>query len=94
MQSYYAVWYLRLRKSDFRETPVSDIVKCEMVLDEKGAMIDTEIIDIISANLIREAFPVCYGNDARWANHLYPVYLTESFCKSQYLSKEIIYKIF
>ena len=93
-QSYYAVWYLRLRKSDFRETPVSDIVKCEMILDEKGAMIDTEVIDIISANLIREAFPVCYGNDARWANHLYPVYLTESFCKSQYIDKEVIYKIF
>lgn len=93
-QSYYAVWYLRLRKSDFRETPVSDIIKCEMVLDEKGAMIDSEVIDIISANLIREAFPVCYGNDVRWANHLYPVYLTESFCKSQYISKEVIYKIF
>lgn len=92
--TYYAVWYLRIRNSEFRETPVSDIVKCEMVLDDKGAMIDTEIIDIISANLIREAFPVCYGNDARWANHLYPVYLTESFCKSQYIGKEVIYKIF
>ena len=88
------MWYLRIRNSEFRETPVSDIVKCEMVLDDKGAMIDTEIIDIISANLIREAFPVCYGNDARWANHLYPVYLTESFCKSQYIGKEVIYKIF
>lgn len=92
--SYYAVWYLRIRNSTFRETPVSDIIKCEMVLDGKGETIDTEVIDVISANLIQEAYPVCYGNDSRWANHLYPVYLTESFCKSQYLSNEVIYKIF
>jgi hypothetical protein len=26
----YAVWYLRLRNSDFRETNFSDVVKCEI----------------------------------------------------------------
>ena len=90
----YAVWYLRLRNSDFRETNFSDIVKCEMVIINEDTQIDTELIDTISANLIKEAYPVCYGNDRRWSNHLYPVYLTETFCKSKYHSSNIILNLF
>lgn len=90
----YAVWYLRLRNSDFRETNFSDIVKCEMVIVEEDTQIETELIDTISANLINEAYPVCFGNDTRWANHLYPVYLTETFCKSKYYSSNIILNLF
>lgn len=89
----YAVWYLRLRSSDFRETHFSDVVKCEMVLDDDD-QIDTDLVNTISANLINEAFPVCFGNDTRWANHLYPVYLTETFCKSKYFNSNIILNIF
>ena len=92
--SYFAVWYLRLRNSDFRENHFSDVIKCEMVLSDETDEKDTLLIDLISANLIREAYPVCYGNDSRWANHLYPVYLTETFCKSHYISNEIIFKLF
>ena len=92
--SFFAVWYLRLRNSDFRETNFSDIVKCEMVLNNESDQIRTALIDLISANIIREAYPVCFGNDSRWANHLYPVYLTETFCKSHYANNEIIYKLF
>ena len=77
--SVFAVWYLRLRNSDFRETSFSDIVKCEMVLLQEEKPIDTDIINVISANLIREAYPVCFGSDTRWANHLYPVYLTDEY---------------
>lgn len=88
----YAVWYLRLRGSDFRETHFSDVVKCEMVLDDD--QIETDLVNTISANLINEAFPVCFGNDTRWANHLYPVYLTETFCKSKYFNSNIILNIF
>lgn len=89
----YAVWYLRLRKSDFRETNFSDVVKCEMVIINEE-QIDTELINLISANLIKEAYPVCYGADTRWANHLYPVYLTETFCKSKYYNSDIILNLF
>ena len=46
--------------------------------------LDTEEIDNITANIINERNPVCYGNDARWANHLYPVYMTECYCKSKF----------
>lgn len=90
----YAVWYLRLRNSDFRETNFSDVIKCEMVIINEDEQIDTDLINSISANLIKEAYPVCYGNDVRWANHLYPVYLTETFCKSKYYSTDIILNLF
>lgn len=90
----YAVWYLRIRKSEFRETNFSDIIKCEMTIVNEDEQIDTDLINTISANLIKEAYPVCYGNDTRWANHLYPVYLTEFFCKSKYFNSDIILNLF
>ena len=90
----YAVWYLRLRKHDFRETNFSDIVKCEMVIINEDTQIETDLINTISANLIKEAYPVCFGNDTRWANHLYPIYLTETFCKSRYYNSDIILNLF
>ena len=93
-ETEFAIWYIRLRKSEFRETHFSDVVKCEMLLDEPGATIDTDLIDVISANIIKEAFPVCYGKDSRWANHLYPVYLTETFCKSNYYGQDILLNLF
>lgn len=92
--SEFAIWYVRLRKSDFRETHFSDVVKCEMVLEEPGTSIDTDLVNIISANIIKEAFPVCYGKDSRWANHLYPVFLTETYCKSNYLGQDILLNLF
>ena len=55
---------------------------------------DTDLINIIIANLINEAYPVCYGNDTRWANHLYADFLTESFCKSKYYNSDIILNLF
>ena len=90
----FAIWYLRLRNSDFRETNFSDVVKCEMMLTQPGDVIETDNINIICANLIREAYPTCYGNDERWGNHLYPVFLTEQFCKSNYINQEILLNLF
>ena len=55
---------------------------------------DTNQINWLCANIIREAYPVCFGADTRWANHLYPVYLTESFCKTQYIDKNIFLGLF
>ena len=91
---HFAVWYLRLRNSNFRETNFSDIVKCEMLMHNSSQPISTDTINAISANLIREAYPVCFGNDSRWANHLYPIYLTETFCKSQYIDSNIFLSLF
>lgn len=93
-QVEFAIWYLRLRNSDFRETHFSDVVKCEMIIPTEGGVIDSDSVDVISANLIREAYPVCYGCDSRWANHLYPVFLTEKYCKSNYIDNNIILNLF
>lgn len=92
---FFCIWYLRLRKSNaFRQNSFSDIVKCELLMLDSSQPFDTDKIDWLSANIIREAYPVCYGKDSRWANHLYPVYLTESFCKTQYIDKNIFLGLF
>lgn len=85
----FAIWYVRIRDTQYTETPFSGVIKVEKMLmvgneSEKG--LESDEIDLISANLINERNPVCYGSDTRWANHLYPVYLTEKYIKSQYLS--------
>lgn len=90
----FAVWYLRIRNSNFRETNFSDVVKCEMVISNEGDYISSDLIDTISANIIREAYPVCFGKDTRWANHLYPVFLTETYCKANYLNDDIFLNLF
>ena len=65
-----------------------------MMDEEKDTGIDSEEIDLISATLINERTPTCYGTDKRWANHLYPVFLTESYVKSQYMSTEMFLHLF
>jgi len=82
----FAVCYLRIRDT---LSPFDGVLKIEKILvrdiqEEEG--LDSDEIDLISANIINERNPVCYGKDDRWAKHLYPVHLTESFIKSQYLS--------
>ncbi len=94
MQSYlgdykFSIWYVRIRDHKRTESPFAGVIKIEKILitekeNEEG--LDTDLIDIITANIINERNPVCYGKDSRWANHLYPIYLTEQFLKSQYLS--------
>ncbi|MDR1980270.1 MAG: hypothetical protein LBQ39_01455 [Tannerellaceae bacterium] len=85
----FAVWYVRIRDAKYTETPFSGILKVEKMLmtgSESEHGLETDEIDTITANIINERNPVCYGNDNRWANHLYPVYLTEKYIKSQYIS--------
>ena len=73
------------------------MVKFEKILmkdSERQNGLSTDEIDMISANIINERNPVCYGNDTRWANHIYPIYLTETFVKSQYMSNTFFLNIF
>lgn len=86
---FFTIWYVRIREAERTSSPFSGIVKIEKILitdDENENGLNSEEIDLITANIINERNPVCYGTDSRWANHLYPVYLTESFIKSKYLS--------
>jgi hypothetical protein len=63
-----------------------ELEKMLMTGNESENGLETDEIDTITANIINERNPVCYGVDKRWANHLYPVYLTEKYIKSQYIS--------
>lgn len=93
----FAIWYIRLRDKKQTRTPFDGILKVEKILvteEEKECGIDTQLVDTLSAYLINERNPVCYGSDLRWANHIYPVYLTESYVKSRYLSTESFLHLF
>ena len=93
----FAVWYIRIRPRARTRTPFEGIVKVEKILvqsDEIANGMDSDLVDLLSAYLINERNPVCYGSDVRWANHLYPVYLTERYVKSQYLSTESFLHLF
>ncbi len=93
----YAVWYLRIREKKYTTNTFDGILKIEKILvtdEQKEIGLDTEEVNLISANLINERNPVCYGYDPRWANHLYPVYVTECFAKSKYLSDTMFLNLF
>lgn len=86
---YFAIWYVRIREKEHSPSPFAGVLKIEKILitdDEIENGLDSQEVDLITANIINERDPVCYGKDDRWANHLYPVYLTETFIKSKYLS--------
>lgn len=82
----YCVWYLRLRNQPTRRTSCfSDVIKVEFLI--VGDEIPSSLrINIISAHLLNESYPVCFGKDSRWANHLYPVHVTEVFAKSKFIN--------
>lgn len=93
----FAVWYIRIRDQSRTRTPFDGIIKVEKILvteEEISEGIDSTLVDTLSAYLINERNPVCYGSDLRWANHLYPIYLTESFVKSKYLSADSFLHLF
>ena len=91
------MWYLRLRKRH-TDSPFDGVVKVEKMLVTQEEMsiekIDSELVDLLSAYLINERNPVCYGSDNRWANHIYPIFLTESFVKSKCISAETFLHLF
>lgn len=93
----FAVWYVRLRDKSRTRTPFDGILKVEKILvreEEINNGMETETVDRLSALIINERNPTCYGADIRWANHIYPIYLTEKFVKSQYLSAESFLHLF
>lgn len=84
----YGVWFVRIRKPH-RGNPLDGVVKVEKMAlkdDKDRDGFETNIIDNISISLITERNPTCHGSDERWANHLYPVYLTEKMVKASFMS--------
>jgi hypothetical protein len=72
------------------------VVKLEkMALEENIENgFETDLIDNISRSILSERNPTCHGKDNRWANHLYPMYLTEKILKSSFLSDSFFMNLF
>jgi hypothetical protein len=93
---FFSIWYVRIREKEHSASPFSGVLKIEKILitdDEIENGLDSQEVDLITANIINERNPVCYGKDDRWANHLYPVYLTETSIKSKHLSNINFFKL-
>ncbi|MCD8096941.1 MAG: hypothetical protein LUE31_02680 [Lachnospiraceae bacterium] len=84
----FGVWYLRICPKSRVSNPLDGIIKVEKMAleDHLDSGIPTDVVDNISLSLINEGSPTCYGRDKRWANHLYPIYLTETLVKSAFES--------
>ncbi len=93
-----AIWYLRIRDRKFTDSPFDGVLKIEKMLvaqDEiSSGVIDSEFVNFLSAQIINERKPVCYGADNRWANHIYPIFLTETFIKSKCIAAETFLNLF
>lgn len=94
----FAVWYIRLHDRKNTRSVFDGIVKAEKLLVTHEELADkcmnSDEIDSLSAYILNERYPVCYGSDSRWLSHIYPVYLTEQYIKSQYLSTESFMHLF
>lgn len=88
----YGVWYLRIHPSSHLRNPLDGIVKIEKMAmrDDFDHGIETDVVDNISLSVLSERCPTCHGNDERWPNHIYPVYLAEKMLKSTFYS-DIMY---
>ena len=91
----YGFWYLRIRPRDSVSNPFEGIIKIEkMAVVDDAEGLDSTVVDNISLSLLHEGVPTCYGRDARWASHLYPIYLTETFIKSSFESDVVFINSF
>ena len=93
----FAVWYVRIRDMQRTRTAFDGVLKIEKLLvteDERNKGMSSDQIDFLTALIINERNPVCYGSDLRWANHIYPMFLTEQYAKSLYLSAESFLHLF
>jgi hypothetical protein len=93
----FAVWFVRIRDRQHTNNAFDGVLKLEKILTDdqiNNGGLNSDEVDLITANIINERNPVCYGADKRWANHLYPVYVTESYLKSKYLSESMFLNLF
>jgi hypothetical protein len=90
---HFVAWYVRIRDIKHTVSPFDGVVKVEKLLVDDQTVMDglnSDEIDFISAHIVWERNPTCYGSDQRWANHLYPIHLTERCLKSRRLSDHVI----
>jgi len=91
-------WYLRIRDERRMKNSLDGIIKIEKIAntneDENIKGFDSLMIDNLSRNLLEERNVTCYGNDLRWPNHIYPIYLTEKLIKNTFISDIYFMNVF
>lgn len=82
------VWYIRIRPREKMTNPLAGVLKVEVLANgtEKDDGIERDRVDHLSALILSERNVTPYGSDNRWANHIYPISLTEAYLKSGFLS--------
>jgi hypothetical protein len=88
-EKFIGMWYMRLRSREGSMDPLQGVVKIECYAvdpDDEENGLDSERVSTISAHVLQERNVTPYGADSRWATHIYPIYQTESFIKSNLLS--------
>lgn len=86
---YIGMWYMRIRNKEKMTNPLQGIIKVECYAigpEEEERGLDSERVNTISSHLLRERNVTPYGQDSRWATHIYPIYQAESFIKASLLS--------
>ncbi len=69
--------------------PLQGILKIEVFavdVSERENGLESDRVDNISRFLLSERNVTPYGADDRWSTHLYPIYLTEMYIKSNFMS--------
>ncbi len=86
----YGWWYLRLRPREKVYSPLQGIVKIEVfaIGIEEDDGIPEARADTISSYVLKERNVTPYNADARWASHIYPIYLAETYLRSSFLSHD------
>lgn len=84
-------WYLRLRPCEKVYSPLQGIAKIEVFAsseekDNNG--VSEARADTISSYVFLERNVTPYNADTRWASHIYPIYLAETYLRSSFLSHE------
>nr|VFK67692.1 MAG: hypothetical protein BECKUNK1418G_GA0071005_11577 [Candidatus Kentron sp. UNK]VFK72971.1 MAG: hypothetical protein BECKUNK1418H_GA0071006_11537 [Candidatus Kentron sp. UNK] len=84
----YGWWYLRLRPTDWMYSPLQGVIKIEVFTmgEEKEEGISQGRADTLSSYVLAERNVTPYKADARWATHIYPIYLTETYLRASFLS--------
>jgi hypothetical protein len=83
------MWYLRIRQPDMMGNPLQGIVKIERYAvdsTDQEAGFEGARIDNISRHVLRERNVSPFQADARWASHIYPIYLAEAYLKAAFMS--------
>ncbi len=88
-QRVLGIWYMRIRPPRRMNNPLQGIIKIERYAVEpveQDEGLDGDRVNVISQHLLRKRNVTPFKADPRWAGHLYPVYMAETFLKTSFRS--------